>query len=95
MLENSFATGVVSTGPYPFLAPAPFYDRVRAVDKQVDKDWCRDILASLIYGLGMNQPGQGTGAIPVVVPLNKITGGGSPGSLTIIGGLIVAKTDPT
>ncbi len=95
-LESSFAEGVQTPGPTPAYDEMKFYaDRLRTADKVVIKNTFLQVFAAFIKAMGFDQPGVGTAGTPIVIPLAPLTGLGSSGSLTIVGGLIVAHTDPT
>ena len=85
-LESSFADGVVTPGPTPYLDPTPLYKRIRPHEKAVTKDWCRSVLASFIHTMNFNQVGLGTPTAPYYL---DTTDGSTFTRLTIIGGLIV------
>ncbi len=94
-LELAFSEGVTSPGPVDYLPAVPLYGRVRAKDKVVTRDWVLSVLASLVSTMGFDQPGLGTAAAPVVIPIGPLSDGGSPGSITVVGGLVVDRVDPT
>jgi len=92
-LETAFASGVDAPAATPFLDPMKFYaEKMKEADRTVTKDTFRLVLAALIRVLGIDQPGLGTGVTPVTVVLK---GPLSDGYLTVVGGLIIDKQDPT
>lgn len=94
-LETAFLEGVEATGSVAVLEGMPSYVKINDYGKTVTKDTFRQVIAAFIKIMGFDRPGIGTGDAPIVVPLAKVTGGGTDGSLTIVGGLIVARVNPT
>lgn len=95
-IDSAFADGVQIPPSTAVLAPLTGYKtRLATAYKVLSRDSFRSVLAAFAATMGFDKPGLGTAATPVVVPLAKITGGGTDGSLTIVGGLIVARVNPT
>lgn len=95
-MDSAFGEGVQITPATPYLDPVVGYlTKLKTKERKGFKDTFKQVFATLVSTMNWDRPGVGTPAVPVVVPLVKLTGGGSNGSLTIVGGLIVAVTPPT
>lgn len=95
-MDNAFGEGVQVSPTTPYLDPTTGYlTRLKPKERKGFKDTFKQLFSTLISTMNWDRPGLGTPSSPVVVPLAKLTGGGTNGSLTIVGGLIVARVDPT
>lgn len=95
-MDDAFGEGIQISPTTPYLdAVVGYLTKLKSKERKGFKDTFKQVFATLVTTMNWDRPGVGTPAAPVVVPLVKLTGGGANGSLTIIGGLIVAKTDPT
>lgn len=94
IVDEAFGTGItVASAPY--IPGQKNWDNLRELDRTAIHVGFKQTVALIIAALGIDQVGLGTPSAPVVVALAPLNENGTPGSLTIIGGLIVAKVDPT
>jgi hypothetical protein len=94
IVDSAFGFGITYTS-IPYIDPQKNWNNLRAKDRDLIHTGFKQTFALLLAGLKIDTTGVGTPASPVVVPLAKLTGGGSNGSLTIVGGLVIAVTNPT
>lgn len=94
IVDSAFGSGITYTS-LPYIPKQNNWNNLRSKDRDLIHAGFKQTIALLLAALFIDRVGLGTPAAPVTVPLAKLTGGGSAGSLTVIGGLIVAKTDPT
>lgn len=85
-METALSGGIEQTGPIPVLGPAVGFDKLPSVVKTSIKFIFQSCFGAILTT---------TAGISGTVPLAKLTGGGSNGSLTFVNGMLTAKTDPT
>lgn len=95
-MDSAFGDGIQTAPSTPYIEPVPGYlTKLKSKERTGFKDLFKQVFATLVSTMNWDRPGVGTPATPVTITLVKLTGGGANGSLTIVGGLIVAVVNPT